>query len=65
MSVAGRVAALERVQAESGPLVVFGEATPLQRQAIEQAQRDGRTVIRWPVAPPPLERQGMGAEDEH
>ena len=57
MSIAGRVAALERVQLESGPLVVFGEPTPEQQKAIEEARRIGRPVLRWPVAPPPIERQ--------
>lgn len=50
-----RVAALERMEAEAGPLVVFGKAMPMQRQAIEQAHRDGRPVIRWPVKPPPID----------
>jgi len=50
-----RVAALERMEAEAGPLVVFGEPTPMQSQAIEQAHRDGRTVIHWPVAPPRID----------
>ena len=53
MSIEGRVAALERMGAEAGPLVVYGEPTPMQRLAIEQAARDGRTVVRWPIAPPP------------
>ena len=55
MSIEGRVAALERMGAEAGPLVVFGEPPPMQRLAIEQAQRDGRPVIRWPVAPPRID----------
>ena len=63
MSIAGRVAALERVQLESGPLVVFGESTPEKLKAIAEARRIGRQVLCWPVAPPPIERQCKGSED--
>ena len=55
MSIETRLAALERVQPESGPLVMYGEPTPMQRLAIEQAQHIGRPVIRWPVAPPRID----------
>lgn len=61
MNIAGRVAALERGQAESGPLVLFGELTPVHRREIEDAQRAGRRVILWPVAPPPIERAACAA----
>ena len=59
MNISGRVAALERAQVESGPLVLWleadGEKTEEQRRATEEAERIGRLVIRWPVLPPPIE----------
>ena len=56
MSIAGRVAALERAQVESGPLVLFGEPTPEQREAIAEAKRIGRLLVQWPVLPPLIEQ---------
>ena len=56
MNIAGRVAALERAQVEAGPLVLFGEPTPEQRHAIEEARRIGRLLVRWPVLPPLIEQ---------
>lgn len=55
MNIAGRVAALERAQTESGPLVLFGEPTPEHRRAIEEARRIGRVLVQWPVMPPAIE----------
>ncbi len=52
-----RVRDLEQADRDfSGPLVVFGGPTPEQRRAIEEAERIGRLVIRWPIPPPPIER---------
>lgn len=56
MNISGRVAALERAQAEAGPLVLFGEPTPEQRHAIEEARRIGRLFVQWPVRPPLIEQ---------
>ena len=56
MNIAGRVAALERAQTESGPLVLFGEPTPEQREAIAEARRIGRLLVQWPVLPPLIEQ---------
>ena len=56
MNIASRVSALERAQAESGPLVLFGEPTPEQRHAIEEARRIGRLLVQWPVLPPLIEQ---------
>ncbi len=54
-----RVRDLERADREcSGPLVVFGEPTPEQRRVIEEAKRVGRQVIRWPIPPAPIAREG-------
>lgn len=55
MNIASRVVALERAQTEAGPLVLFGEPTPEQREAIAEAKRIGRPVVRWPVLPPAIE----------
>ena len=55
MNIDRRVSALERLQGDSRPLVVFGTPTHEQREAIAQAERMGRPVIRWPVAPPLIE----------
>jgi hypothetical protein len=55
MNIASRVSALERAKSGAGPLVLFGEPTPEQRHAIEEARRIGRPVVRWPVLPPPIE----------
>ena len=51
-----RIAVLERLQDDARPLVVFGTPTPEQREAIAQAERAGRRVIFWPVAPPLIEQ---------
>ncbi|MBK8104974.1 MAG: hypothetical protein IPK42_05135 [Betaproteobacteria bacterium] len=56
MNIASRVAALERAQTESGPLVLFGGPTPEQREAIEEARRIGRLLVQWPVLPPLIEQ---------
>ena len=56
MNIAGRVAALERAQTESGPLVLFGEPTPEQREAIAEARRIGRLLVQWPVLPQLIEQ---------
>lgn len=56
MNIASRVAALERAQTESGPLVLFGEPTPEQREAIAEAKRIGRLLVQWPVLPPLIEQ---------
>jgi hypothetical protein len=56
MTTATRIAALERAQVEAGPLVVFGEPTPEQRHAIEEARRIGRLLVQWPVLPPLIEQ---------
>lgn len=55
MNIASRVSALERARVEAGPLLTFGEPTPQQREAIAEARRIGRPVVRWPVLPPPIE----------
>ena len=55
MNISGRVSALERLQLEAGPLVTFGEPTPEQQRAIDEAKRIGRPVVCWPVPPPPIE----------
>ena len=50
-----RIAVLERLQDDARPLVVFGTPTPEQHEAIAQAERVGRPVIRWPVCVPRIE----------
>ena len=50
-----RVALLERLQGDTLPLVVFGDPTPAQHEAIASAERIDRPVIRWPVCVPRIE----------
>ena len=51
-----RIAVLERLQDDARPLLVFGTPTPEHHEAIAQAERAGRKVIFWPVAPPLIEQ---------
>lgn len=56
-----RIAVLERQQGNSRPLLVFGTPTAEQREAIAHAERIGRPVIFWPLAPPLIEQDGSKA----
>ena len=55
MTIDRRVSALERLQGVSLPLVVFGDPTPAQHEAIAKAECAGRRVICWPVCVPRIE----------
>lgn len=58
-----RLAALELAAGQQGPVVAFGVDDEAFQRIAATARAAGRRVVRWPLPPPPIERQTREVTD--